>query len=219
MEAKKDKPRFIEEVNETWLMLLRRFGWLALIFMGYIIYDNLQINYDFSLFNGILVLLAGIFTPLMDFDKKRIQKLEAQKDVVHLLEYVRGGLTPELWFQACDAVVRLGNSTVPLLLQSLEAATCPIKNPLGIKLASNSNLRAGAAYCLGKLKEQSAVIPLIFSALNDREDEVRGVACNALGEIGDKRALPDLQEIAQNDKNEDLKEIAKKVINIINEMS
>lgn len=230
MEAEKNKPKFFEEVNETWLMLLQRFGWMVLFYMGYKIYNSLETNPDFGLLDGILVFVLGglgalivgyilaiIFTPLIGIDKKRIVKYEGEKNVIHLLGMILTPSTSKLWLLACDAVVRLGNSNVPLLFQALDKETCPIKNPMGFKIASNSNLRAGAAYCLGKLKEQSAVNALIL-ALDDNENDVRMVAAQALGEIGDKSALNKLGEIAQNDKNEEVKNVATKAIDAINQI-
>ncbi|MCX6243609.1 MAG: HEAT repeat domain-containing protein [Bacteroidetes bacterium] len=229
METVKNKSNFFEEVNRTWIMLIIRFGWLALIFMGYKIYTSINTNPEFSFLKGVLVFIIGglgalviayfialIITPLIGLDKKRILKLEAGKKVNPLLGYIHTGSTSELWRLACDAIVRLGNANVPLLLAALNKETCPVNNPVtGSKLASNSNIRAGAAYCLGKLKEPSAVYPLI-AALNDNENYVRYCACQALGELGDKNAIEKLEEIGQNDNDDKIKNMAKKAIASIN---
>lgn len=224
MTPEKNEPKFFEQTTETWLMLLQRFGWLAVIYMGYTIYNKLETDPNFSILDGILVfvigglgalivgyILAMIITPLIGVDKKRIMKYEEEKNATHLLGMIYSPSTTKLWLLACDAVVRLGDSNVPLLLQALDKEASPIKNPMGIKLASNSNLRAGAAYCLGKLKEQSAVNALIL-ALDDNENDVRLCACQALGEIGDKSALSRLEGTAQNDKDEEVKNFASKAM-------
>jgi len=231
METKENKPKFFTEVFITWIKIVISVGWLALIFMGFKIYNGITTNPDFSILDGILVFILGtlgaliilylfalIITPLIGIDRKRILKDEANKDVKHLFGFIHTGSTTELWQLACDAVVRIGPSTVPMLLLALNKETCPVINPAGFKQASNINIRAGAAYCLGKLKESSAINPLL-AALDDSESVVRVFVCRALGEIGDKISLNKLTELAQNDKDESVRNQAKLTIEGINQSS
>ncbi len=56
---------------------------------------------------------------------------------------------------------------------------------------TKSNVRSGAEYVLGSIKDPSAVVPLI-EMLKDPDRGIRGGAAAALGEIGDARAVEPL---------------------------
>lgn len=60
-------------------------------------------------------------------------------------------------------------------------------------------VRAHAAEAIGYLRDNSAVAPLI-TALKSRSPELRFWSVFALGEIGDRRALPYLSRLARTDK-------------------
>ncbi|MDQ7816625.1 MAG: HEAT repeat domain-containing protein [Melioribacteraceae bacterium] len=225
MEEQKTKSTFFMEVKETYLMLLKNFGWLAYVYMGYMVYNLSETKTDFNFFeDGLLLIalgtlgviivgyiLAFILTPLIGIDKRRIQDYEQANKISHLLGMIHTPSTSKLWRMACDAVVRLGAQHIPILLQALAKETCPVKNPLGIKISSTASLRAGAAYCLGKLNVQSAV-PQLILALDDNETDVRMIASQALGEIGDKSALPRIKEISETDKNADVISFAQEAL-------
>lgn len=224
MEEQKTKPKFLTEVKETYFMLLKSFGWIPYAYMGYKIYDLSETNPNFNFFeDGLLLIALGtlgliivgyiialILTPLIGIDKKRIAGFEQTNNITSLLGMLHTPSTPKLWLMACDAIVRLGNQHVNLLLNALDKNNSPVKNPLGFKLTSGA-LRAGAAYCLGKLGVQSAV-PQLIMALDDSEADVRMLTSQALGEIGDKSALPRIKEISETDKNADVRGYAQEAL-------
>lgn len=225
MGEQKTKSTFFTEVKETYLMLLKNFGWLAFVYMGYKVYNLSETKTDFNILEdglllivlgtlGVIIvgyLLAFILTPLIRIDKRRIQDYEQANKIFHLLGMIHTPSTSKLWLMACDAVVRLGAQHIPLVIQALDKETCPVKNPLGIKISSTASLRAGAAYCLGKLNVQSAV-PQLILALDDYEADVRMIASQALGEIGDKSALPRIKEISETDKNAEVISFAQEAL-------
>ncbi len=55
--------------------------------------------------------------------------------------------------------------------------------------------RAKAVAVLGKLSEDEKAEEAAIAALQDQREEVRGAACQALGEIGAKSAIPNLIEM------------------------
>jgi hypothetical protein len=223
METNNNQPGFFSEVNETFFRLLKNFfGPVVLLYMGYKVYHAVTTGKGFlisllAILLGIIgavvitYLIAFIITPILNLEKKRIQRLEREKNVFSLLGSVYSAPSLKIFNLACDAVVRLGNYNAPLLIEALDETKCPVRSPFGNRLASNSNIRAGAAYCLGKLQEKSAVSSLIL-ALYDKEWDVRYFACQALGEIGDKGALDLLVKMASADENESVKKAANEAV-------
>jgi len=74
----------------------------------------------------------------------------------------------------------------------------------------NGNDRTQATMILGGLKDPRAVKPLI-DLLQSKDSWDRDAAANALGEIGDKRALPSLMEEASKHKSKAAGEAIKKI--------
>jgi len=97
------------------------------------------------------------------------------------------------------------------LLEAVDTETCPVRNVIGRTLPSSPGLRAGAAYCLGQLKEESAVTPLIIS-LSDENWSVRFYAAQALGEIGAKGALDDLKTLTRNESHPEVQKAVKEAM-------
>jgi HEAT repeat protein len=74
--------------------------------------------------------------------------------------------------------------------------------------------RWGAAEGLGRLKDEGAIDHLI-PLLDDPDWRVRLKTVWALGQIGEERALPFLQQ-RMRDERDDVREMAKEAIGIIN---
>src|SRR5438105_286316 len=72
-----------------------------------------------------------------------------------------------------------------------------------LRLAENEQLRlrdrADAVERLGELKEGGEVVDRLIRLLPGRDDLLRGSIIEALGEIGDPRALPVLEKLECND--------------------
>ena len=66
--------------------------------------------------------------------------------------------------------------------------------------SEHPKVRGEAAEALASLRDRSAVSPLLF-ALDDASTEVRFWSAFALGQLGDRRALPKLRRLAEQDKS------------------
>jgi hypothetical protein len=84
----------------------------------------------------------------------------------------------DIQWRAADALGTLG-----------EAAFEPLLRPLAYP---KIHVRIGAVEALGAIKSPRSVEPLIHTLMTDTSSEVRWVTALALGEIGDKRAIPAL---------------------------
>lgn len=80
-----------------------------------------------------------------------------------------------------------------------------------LKTDSSYKVRMQVAIALGKLKAKRAVGALIFT-LRDPNETVQGVAAAALGQIGDKRALPSLRSLQQRTSNSFVRKQAARAI-------
>ena len=79
------------------------------------------------------------------------------------------------------------------IIEELRKIAGPAVEPLIRALKDeNENVRKGAAWALGEIKDKRAVGPLI-QALEDENNIVRTESAHALGEIGDKRAIEPLE--------------------------
>ena len=95
-----------------------------------------------------------------------------------------------------DAEVRLSGAYALGLLGNKQAV-----EPLVTRLRDaneDPRVRGAIAEALADLRDRRAVIPLI-KALSDKSIEVRFWAAFALGELGDARALPELERMAGAD--------------------
>jgi HEAT repeat protein len=90
------------------------------------------------------------------------------------------------------AAYALGMMREPRAVPHLEAMVADRKE--------SATVRGHAAEALAYLKKQRS-FPVLLSALDDPEPEVRRWAAFALGELGDKRALPELKRVALLDKS------------------
>ena len=183
-------PTYGQRVVESWVVLLK---WALPLGVAYMAYRLVRVG--FNLPNAAVTLLGGIagvllFTflialamaVLVGLDARRVQRWEEAGDVRHLLEFIHSAGVPSSWKRGCEALVRVGPPAVPMLVQSLKRDTCPLRNVAGKPVPSNADLRAGAAWCLGQIKDPAAVEPL-RAALNDEEPVVREYAEKALREM------------------------------------
>lgn len=225
-----DNTGFFTDVNQLFWGMLKMFsGPVVSIYIGYKIYVFSTSN-DSDFTDIILVIVLGglgavvityllalIAAPLIGLDKKKIIRFEKEKSVYSLLEIVHSASTGNIFTLACDAISRLGKLNTPLLEQALFKETCPIRSPFGNRIKSTENLRAGAAYCLGKLKQNSSAKALISALITEDDATVRIYMCSALGEIGDESALKLLEHLSLNDGDENVRKSAKEAIKKINE--
>jgi HEAT repeat protein len=129
--------------------------------------------------------------------------------------------------QVRDAIVQLGSSAVPALIDALRdddteirQAACtalgqirdkaPVPSLIARLKDTNRDVRIAACTALGQIRDSSAV-PALISTLYDKEVDVRIAATDALVNIGEA-AIPALQEaITSGDPT-----IRKKVSGILN---
>jgi len=96
------------------------------------------------------------------------------RGLIRLLDHRKN----DVQWRAADALGTLG-----------EIACEPLLRPL---VYPKIHVRIGAIEALGAIKSPQSVEPLIHTLRTDESSEVRWVAALALGEIGDKRAIPPL---------------------------
>jgi HEAT repeat protein len=74
-----------------------------------------------------------------------------------------------------------------------------------------ADVRSAVAASLGVLKDKKAFDALVL-LLKDEDRMVRVAAAIALADIGDKRAVPVLQETITNEKNEEARQQMKEAL-------
>lgn len=221
-EEKTKGPSYFDRVFEIWLMLTQYFGIFGGLGLAYMFFRVQAAELDFV--TGLSALLFGVGSAslviffismaaaaLTGIDQNRVQKWESEGNVLRLVQFIHSAGVPSNWKIGCETLVRVGNSAVPLLIESLDPMTCPVKNPFGRDIPSNADLRAGAAYCLGKLHEHTALQPLSY-ALVDEEWVVRMYAAQSLGEIGDESSVGILRDAMKDDANEQVRDSAKQAL-------
>ncbi len=113
------------------------------------------------------------------FGPPNVEKLKAKRDInglLHALEEKNSWLIPD---NAKDALLELVEpGDLPALLKALQH-----KHP---------RVRSVAARCLGKTRQAEALLPLLRAFEEDEDDKVRQAAVEALGLLGDRRAVPKL---------------------------
>ncbi len=90
-------------------------------------------------------------------------------------------------FKALNVLIKIGEPAVPALIKALQDQSNPFTR------------RWEAAKALGAIKDEGAVEPLI-NAMSDESEVVRRVTAEALGRLGDKRAIPVLKEALKDPK-------------------
>jgi HEAT repeat protein len=80
--------------------------------------------------------------------------------------------------------------------------------------------REEAAYSLGvlarPLSDRSRVIDALKKLLKDSDEFVRLTAAESIGLLGDRTALPALQEVADKDRSEWVRQVAREAIESVN---
>jgi len=106
-----------------------------------------------------------------------IEAMKQAKDVRGLIRHLDHD-KPDLQWRAADALGSMGETACEPLLKLL--------------VYPKMHVRIGAIEALSEIKSPRSVDPLIRTLAADENHEVRWVAALALGEIGDKRAIPSL---------------------------
>ena len=106
-----------------------------------------------------------------------IEGMKQARDVRGLIRHLDHN-NDDLQWRAADALGSLG-----------EIALEPLLNVLSYH---KMHVRIGAIEALSEIKSPRSVDPLIHTLTTDEDHEVRWVAALALGEIGDKNAIPSL---------------------------
>jgi HEAT repeat protein len=104
-----------------------------------------------------------------------IEAMKQAGNVRGLIRYLDHN-NKDLQWRAADALGSLGEIACEPLLKLLSY--------------HKIHVRIGAIEALSEIKSQQSIDPLINTLTNDEDHEVRWVAALALGEIGDKRAVP-----------------------------
>jgi len=106
----------------------------------------------------------------------------------------------EVKVAAVKTLAKIGDaSIVPALIDAIDFGVGAGSDP-AIKRANEANKEI--AELLGKLGDKAAVEPLAKLAERSKDSYARIAAINALGELGDARAVPKLVEIAMDEGNE-----------------
>lgn len=132
---------------------------------------------------------------------RALEKLAELKDksaapgILPLLQ--EGG---EVKVQAVKTLAKLGDpSTVPALIDAIDFGVGAGSDP-AIKRANEANKEIAQA--LGEFGDKSAVEPLSKLAERSKDSYAKIAAINALGDLGDAKAVPKLVEIAVDEGNE-----------------
>jgi hypothetical protein len=83
-----------------------------------------------------------------------------------------------------------------------------------LKTDPSYKVRLQVAIALGKLKDKRAVGALIFT-LRDSNETVQGIAAAALGQIGDRRAVPSLKALESRTSNSFVRRQAQKALSVL----
>lgn len=102
---------------------------------------------------------------------------------------------------AIEAIAEIGEPAIPILIKQLGEDD---ENKL-------------LPWSVGRTLELigTPTVPILIEKLKDKNWHIRSLAVITLGEIGDKRALPYLQNLSKNDDSEFIRETAKEFIESI----
>jgi HEAT repeat protein len=162
--------------------------------------------------------------------------LDEEERAEWFVELLRDEADPDWHDQQYNALVRMGKSAVNPLIQALKDEneqlridTCGILGEIGDvraieqliqSLKDVDAISAKAAWALGRLKDL-ATTPFLIQALDNQNVEVRWWVIQALGQIGNKQALPALTWLEANDISTSvagkIRDAARKAIEAINQ--
>ncbi|MFA4878111.1 MAG: HEAT repeat domain-containing protein [Methanoregula sp.] len=108
-----------------------------------------------------------------------VESLKHSRDIRGLIRLL-DDRNPDTQWKAADALGSLGEAACDPLLKILEFP--------------KMHVRLGAIEALGDIRSHRSVEPVIRRLREDKDNEVRFVAALALGQIGDERALPALED-------------------------
>ena len=151
--------------------------------------------------------------------------MDANKDIEALIKTLKHSKDSETRAKAAEALEKIGdNRAVEPLIQALQDRDSYVRLRTVLALGAlkegkavepiiqvlkgdeEVNVRAGAAWVLGRIGDSSVTVPLI-NALRDESSQVRLYAAMALGLVGDYRAVTPLRK-AMRDKNNNVREAA-----------
>jgi hypothetical protein len=152
------------------------------------IFYRIQINNFITISDSIRYIGQGKFLPdysLPDYSQAYfvqdtsmdIEAMKQAQDVRGLIRHLDHD-NHDLQWRAADALGCMGESCCEPLLKLLTY--------------HKMHVRIGAIEALSEIKSPRSVDPLIRTLMTDQSHEVRWVAALALGEIGDKKAIPSL---------------------------
>lgn len=127
----------------------------------------------------------------MELFKPNIEEMRATNDVKGLIKALGKSDEIRIAGAAEDALEDIGRRTTEPFIEALRD--------------KDADVRSGAAWILGNIKDTNTVEPLI-AALKDKDKDVRWLAVAALGDIGDERAIDPISMVP-TDNDEFLKEI------------
>ena len=114
---------------------------------------------------------------LPDRDRRDIPALKLKRDIASLIRLLNDR-HPDVQWQAADALGSLGAEAVVPLIRVLDSR--------------HKVVRIGAIEALASIRDPRSIPSLVWLLQNDQIVEVRWVAALALGEIGDRSAIPPL---------------------------
>ncbi len=109
--------------------------------------------------------------------------------------------------QAVSALLPMLKQHSVALRSKVVAALAKLKDPrivpalFALKDDPQTPIRKRAVMALGQLRAASAISVLADALQSDRSNEVRAAAASALGSIGDKRSIPDLEAALRDESN------------------
>ncbi len=121
--------------------------------------------------------------------KPNIEKMRAENDVKGLIKAL--GKSDDI----CDEI-RIAGAVEHALEDIGHRTTEPFIEALRDK---DADVRSGAAWILGNIKDTSMAQPLI-EALKDEDKNVRWLAVTALGDIGDEEAIDPISMVPNDDE-------------------
>jgi hypothetical protein len=103
---------------------------------------------------------------------------------------------------------------------AIQSCSTDIQDYLTLTKSSAPMDREEAAYSLGvlarPLSDRSRVIDALKKLLKDSDEFVRLTAAESIGLLGDRTALPALQEVADKDRSEWVRQVAREAIESVN---